>query len=191
MPRRLLVLSLIASLICTSCSNSKDDVTPETAAGCSQYVAGDVLVGVKASVGIRTVFDWINSTGLRLHQVNGFTYISSLPADSLAYVKRTLLAKPYLNARGFTAGNEYVDATDHKIRVVDFLFDMTPQNQADWLQTMDALRLVDEGGARCQSCKDIYLKVPVGSEKYWVQTLAQHPAARWAELNCLFQVSLH
>jgi len=66
---------------------------------------------------------------------------------------------------------------------------MTPQNQADWLQTMAALQLVDEGGARCQSCKDIYLKVPAGSEKYRVQTLAQHPAASWAELNCLRQIS--
>lgn len=171
-------------------SSKKDDAAPDTSR-CTEYVAGDVAVGIKATADIDAVFAWINSTGLHISQVNGFTYVSGLPADSLAYVNRTLLAKPYLNARGFKAGNAYVLAADRKIRVGDVLFDMTPANQADWLRTRQTLQLVDEGAARCQSCKDIFLKVPVGVEKYWAQELARHPAASWAELNCIGQIVLH
>ena len=190
MARLISTILLLTGFAFASCSK-QNDAAPETAANCSQYAAGDVMVGIKANVSINTVFAWIGSTGLRLYQANGFTYVSGLPADSLAYVKRTLMSKPYLNTRGFTAGNEYVHAADHKIHVLDFLFDMTPANQADWLQTMKTLQLVDEGGAGCQGCKDIYLKVPAGSEKYWVDELAKHPAANWAELNCLGGMVLH
>lgn len=114
-------------------------------------------------------------------------------AKYLSYRKPTVISLGIRKVSSFVAiiALCYITplGTDAKIRVVDSLFDMTPQNQADWLQTMAALQLVDEGGARCQSCKDIYLKVPAGSEKYRVQTLAQHPAASWAELNCLRQIS--
>ncbi|MDO7846695.1 hypothetical protein Q5H92_10030 [Hymenobacter sp. M29] len=181
--------ALLGGLALAACS--KDNASPDGTPRCSRYVAGDVAIGPQAATEAAQVFQLANSQGFSISKMHGFTYVSGLPADSLAYVKRVLLNKPYLNAQGFTGGNASVYAGDRKIHVVDSQFDMTPANQADWLQTLQTLQLTDEAGARCQSCKSVMLKVPTGSEQHWVTELAKNPLLRWAELNCYSQIVLH
>lgn len=178
---------LLSSLVFAACN--KQDVAPTTPR-CTKFVAGDVAIGVSSNVAIEALFTQMNALGLRIDQVSGFAYISGLPADSLAYVKRTLLAKPYLTAKGFKGGAAAVYA-DGKIHVTDLLFDMSPAKQADWLHTLQQLQLTDETGTRCQTCKTVLLKVPAGSEQRWVDELAKQPTIRWAELNCYSQIKLH
>ncbi|HEX8504742.1 MAG TPA: hypothetical protein VF630_05200 [Hymenobacter sp.] len=183
-----LFVVLLGGLALAACS--KKEASPEAEPRCSNYVAGDVAVGVQPAVEARQVFELANSLGLRIDYMSGFAYVSGLPADSLAYVKRVLRSKPYLNTRGFTGDYAFV-YTDRKIHVANSQFDLNAANQANWLQTLQTLQLVDEGGARCQSCKSVFLKVPAGSEQRWVTELAKNPLLRWAELNCIIQIQLH
>ncbi|WP_426060716.1 hypothetical protein [Hymenobacter sp. B1770] len=177
----LFAATLLCGLSLAACSNK--DVSPNDRPRCWSYVLGDLAIGVKSEVGAAQVFALANSLNFRVDNMSGFFYVSGLPTDSLAYVKRVLLSKPYLNTRGFTSGNVSIHSADQRIHVVDKLFDMTPTNQADWLQTLQVLQLTDE--ARCQGCKAVMLKVPAGSERHWVSELANNPLIHWTELNCI------
>ena len=75
------------------------------------FVAGDLLVGIRAGVPIGQVFQLANAKSFALGEMSGFYYTSSLPKDSLAYVLKVLSSKPYLNQRGFT-GSAYINAMD-------------------------------------------------------------------------------
>jgi hypothetical protein len=187
--RLCIFVALLSGIALSACN--KTGASPDGAPRCATYVAGDVAIGVQPAVEAAQIFELTNAQGFGIDKMSGFNYVSALPPDSLAYVRRVLRSKPYLNTQGFTGGNASVYAADRKIHVVDQLFNMTPANQADWLQTLQTLQLTDDSGARCPSCKTALLKVPTGSEQRWVTELGKNPLLRWAELNCLGQIQLH
>jgi len=177
------VALLLGGLTLAACS--KHEASPDDTPRCAKFAAEDVIVGMQPATTAAQVFALANSLSFRINKMTGFGYVSALPTDSLAYVRRVLRSKPYLSAPGLPGGNASVNAVDQKIHVSDQQFDMTPANQADWLQTLQTLQLTDETGARNAGSKTALLKVPAGSEQRWVTELGKNPLLQWAELNCI------
>ena len=176
---RCLVLLLLAfSAFLSACK--KETAGPTEPEDAYPFVAGDLLVGIKVGVPIEQVFQLVNAQQFTLSQVNGFDYTSALPKDSLAYVRKVLQAKPYFNQRGFTA-NAYISAVDGSLWEASTFFNMDQASQQDWLATMSQLRLTAGTG----DYRDVYLKVPVGQEKFWRAELRKNSIVRWTELNSI------
>lgn len=176
---------LFLGLTASACQ--KETVEPAEPEDAYPFVAGELLVGIKEGVPITKAFRLADSLNFTITRLDGFFYNSNLPKDSVAYVKKVLLRKPYLNKGGFTADNVYFNTTDAKIRITDSFFDMDRASQQDWVATMQQLQLV----AWPSPTADMQLKVPVGEEKYWRTELRTSPLVRWTELNSIIPVQLH
>src|SRR5688572_15967934 len=94
-PNILLTLSIIA------CSD-KDLALDER-----DFVLGDVVIGIKSTVSINSVFDLMNEKDVFIDKMNGFFNYSTFPNDSLPYVVNELKDKAYLNKRGFKGGSAF------------------------------------------------------------------------------------
>jgi len=175
--RFLLLLSLAALSAC-----QKETVEPAETA---DFVPGELLVGLKDGVPITRAFRLADSLSFDIKQMSGFFYNSGLPKDSVAYVKRVLLSKPYLNKKGFTGDAVYFNTVDNKIRITDFFFDMDVASQQDWISTMQQLQLTSLNAAA-----NMQLKVPIGSEKYWLTEVRKNSIVRWTELNGIGLIKL-
>lgn len=149
------------------------------------FVPGQVAVGTQEATPIPQLFTLANTRSLSLAYVFPARYISTLPPDSLDYLRRQLAAKAYANAPDWpvqVVHNAQTATTEFTIRLVD----MTAPNQQDWLLTVQQLRLQELPGS-----KSALLLVPVGEEKRWVAELQQNPSLRWAELNRVGQFVPH
>ena len=124
-------------------------------------------------------FSLFNDLNLKIDEMSGFFYTSPYPADSLANLISYLNTKPYIKARGFSAAG-YTHYETGKINITPTFFDMTINNQEDWISTKKSLNLSD-GDAE----KYILIKVPSGTEHSWLKTLKKHDIVTWAELNCI------
>ena len=169
---------LIFILSIFSCSKRKlqnDDT-------CSNYVKGDVVVGIRNTASIEEVFSLFYKLNLQIDQMGGFFYTSSYPQDSLTSLITYLNTKSYINTRSFSA-SAYVHYQTGIINVVTFFFNMNTINQQDWIRTEETLKLADTKGVT----KNIVLKVPIGQEKYWLNKLKENSIITWTELNCIGQ----
>ena len=114
--------------------------------------------------------------------MSAFIYDVSLPADSINYLTKLLSKRKYLYADAIY----YYDATK-SIRISTTEQSMTLANQNNFLIASDSLHLNDIHS----DFKSIYLRVPVGTEKYWVNELKQQSFVSWAELNYLEYLQLN
>ncbi|WP_143436358.1 hypothetical protein [Hymenobacter crusticola] len=163
-------------------SCEKDDASPKED---SEYVPGEVLMGVKETATVPQTFALVNSRSLEILAVSIPMYNSNLPADSSGYVERALNAKPYINDKGWKA-SVIRNTLTGKLTITVRLMNMTLANQQDWLATVQQLQLQEQ-----PTTTSYQLKVPVGEEKHWVKELQQQSEVRWAELNNIIQIQLH
>src|SRR5689334_17603741 len=73
-----------------------------------EFVPGQVIIGIKSTIPISSVFDLMNENELPIDQMSGFFNYSSFSGDSLSYVINGLKDKVYLNKRGFAGGSAFV-----------------------------------------------------------------------------------
>jgi hypothetical protein len=146
-----------------------------------EFVRGDLIVGIKSTTSISSVFDLMNEKGATIDQMNGFFNYSTLPIDSLDYIIKELKDKTYLNKRGFNGGSAFIHEPENRIIVTELFFEMDIEAQQDWLTTMNILKLNDLGN----DTKNLVIKVTPGTEKYWIRLLKIHPNVTWVELNYL------
>lgn len=161
-----------------SCSKT----TSSDSNNCANYVKGDVVVGIKNTASIEDVFSLFNKLDLKIDEMSGFFYASPYPQDSLTSLLNYLNTKPYINTRDFSA-SAYVHYQTGIINVTTFFFDMTLENQQDWISSKQSLNLTDTKG----DTKNILIKVASGQENYWLKTLKQYNIVTWTELNCIGQ----
>lgn len=145
-------LTLMSLLV--SCTKTRNDSNNNN---CPDFVKGDVIVGVKNTASIEEVFTIFNHLGLRIDEMSGFFYTSSYPQGSLAAIIDSLNTKSYIQTRGFSA-SAYVHYQTGIIYVTSLFFDMTLNNQKDWLFSKKYLKLTDTKG----NTKNILVKVIPG-----------------------------
>ncbi|REA63756.1 hypothetical protein DSL64_04835 [Dyadobacter luteus] len=165
-----------------SCRKKDVQVEPEP-----RYKPTDVLVGMKNDASIADVFQFINSYEHEVETITGSFYISDLPVDSLEYVLLELNQKPYLTNPGWKVGG-YV--ADRLIHVFPRMYSMNQlSNQSDWLNTVSQLKLKllrrSSGGVV------LYLHVPAGAEKDWVEKFKEQSDVQWADLNYYADIVLN
>jgi hypothetical protein len=179
---------LLLGLAASACQ--KETAEPTEPEDAYPFVAGDLAVGIKEGVPISQVFRLANSLNFTITGLAGFYYTSNLPKDSLGYVRKVLLSKPYFDRNGIPADNTYtvyVNTDDAKIRIINSFFDMNAARQQDWEATMQQLQLVSLPTTTAY----MSLKVPVGKEKYWRTELRTSPLVKWTELNSIIPIQLH
>jgi hypothetical protein len=143
------------------------------------FVLGNVVIGINSSVSLNEVFELMNEKAAFIEQMNGFFNYSTLPKDSLEYVKNILKSKPYTQQSGIEEASAFVSENDSRIVVTESLFKMDTAAQHDWLLTLNKLELKDLGN----ETKNLVISVGPGSEKYWIDIFRRHPYVTWAELN--------
>jgi hypothetical protein len=179
---------LLLGLAAGACQ--KEAAEPAEPEDTDPFVAGELLVGITEGVPITKAFRLADSLNFTIDHLNGFFYNSTLPKDSIGYVRNVLLRKPYLNKNGFSAGSiysVYFNTDDAKIRITNSFFEMDAASQQDWVATMQQLQLV----ALPTTTANVRLKVPVGEEKYWRTELRTSTFVKWTELNSIVPVQLH
>jgi len=143
------------------------------------YAPGSLSIGINNDAKLRNIFDTLNFLNLKISAMRGFYFNAYLPADSINYLKNLLEQKSYLSLG--PASFKYFE-TDSSIRVLCSQFNMDLINQEDFLNTIVTLNLFD----RKKNIKTILLKVPIGSEKFWLYELKKYSFISWVELDYYF-----
>lgn len=174
-----LVYTIFLIIILISCK--KNDVEEKIE---SEFVKGDVIVGINPEVQLEKLFTYTNSFGLKIDQISGYTYTTTIPKDSIPFIKTVLDAKNYIKTRNFSASiwTHYQTETTYSTTM---LWDMDLTNQQDFIQTKNSLRMADNLSAT----KTMVLKVPEGQELYWIKKLKSFSWVRWAEPNWVATIS--
>lgn len=169
---------LTLTILVISCNDERVDIEQRP------FFPGDVIVGIKSSISIDMVFELMNEKGVLMDQMSGFYSYSLLPNDSLTFINNQLIAKSYLDKRGWS--NQGGKIVNNRIQVITFFFEMDLESQLDWLETIENLQLKD---LRAET-KNLLIKVRPGTEKEWVRIFKSHPYVKWAELNEYAQLEL-
>jgi hypothetical protein len=175
------IAGIALCLITFSCDDEPDDPF------CDHYEKGKILIGIEDNVNIEQSFDLVNGYGFHVDAVFGHYYESSLHSDSITYIVDYLNSKNYINTNGFKAvegASVYLHSQTGVLTVFCNLWDMTIENQEDWIETMSILKFTEQLGARA-----FVLTVPTGEEKEWVTTFKNLDNIRSADLNCYFNIS--
>lgn len=176
------IIVLVIGIISLSCS----DENPADDGFCDRYEEAKLLVGLSEGADLENYFNTVNDSELSIDQVSGNYYVSGLPADSIDYVIEYLNSKSYINSHGFTAvknGSVYLNFQTQALTVACNMWDMTPEAQRDWIETIDLLKLSDRSSTR-----SFVLTVPIGEEKKWATTFKSFDDVRYAELNCYVDI---
>lgn len=177
--KRISFIVLIISLF-SSCSKVKSDTT------CSNYVKGEIIVGIKNTASIEDVFSLFNTLNLKIDQMSGFYYTSPYSQDSLTSIISYLNTRPYINARNFSA-TAYIHYQTKEINVTSIFFDMNISNQRDWIRSRNYLNLVETKDVS----KNILVKFAPGQEHNWLKRLEGYNIVEWVELNCIGQFQIY
>lgn len=169
---------LLAALFVTC---SKDPEIKE-----NKFVPGDLIVGIKADADLKTVLDVFNQLNFEIKQMQGFYYSINLPADSLAPLLNYLNSKPYINIPDAWKAYAFYVPSEKVIKICSGFFNMSKIAQYDLLNTIQQKHWID----RHEDYKYIFLKIPVGTERYWENELLKYPFIKWSELNVLSSVSI-
>jgi hypothetical protein len=149
------------------------------------FVKGEVIVGIDSTIAIEQVFNDINSDGLIIAEVSGYVYTTTIPADSIPYIKTILNSKKYIDTGAFLASV----VPNYQTQVVyneSVLWNMSIPNQQDFITTKNLLRMTDN----FSSTKNMLLKVPTGQEEYWKNKFQTLSWVKWTELNFIAQINL-
>ncbi len=160
-------LLLLLAVIATSCYKKPQPFC----GGCgSPAVApGVVMVNMRNTTPIESVFALFDSTNLEIKKISGYGYTSSLSVDSTGAVGNYLRSRSYIDS---TSGVVMVNSIGgYQINVVCNFSGMNLSNQQDWLTLKSKLMFTDD---RHQN-KIITLKVPDGLEQFWATKLTTNP----------------
>ena len=172
------------------CSCEKDDDLMDTDLKFDlRFVPTDVIVKTKGYYTIDKVFDFINSFDHDVGRITSRIYTSALPPDSLSYVFNYIIRKTYTNDGGNKWFLAYVDYDTKIITILPKLYDIkNKDNQSDWLQTKDILKLSEETDIETSANK-ICFHVPEGQEKEWVKKFEKYDFVIWAKLNYIVEIN--
>lgn len=176
-----IVTIMVLSLLCSSC---KDKTVDEPF--CDRYEPGKLLVGTKAGANLEELFYLAGYYQLQIDEVAGNMYESSLPGSQIDEVIDYLNSKDYINHNGFKAvkgGSVSVHYQTNRLVIACVLWNMTPENQRDWISTKSLLKLTDKSVYRY-----MVLNVPEGQEKRLARTLSKFENISSAELNCYLEI---
>lgn len=148
-----------------------------------QYAPGEILVGINSSTSIEQLFNNTNVYNLKIDQLSGYFYTTTIPSDSLNYLKNLLNTKNYINNRGFSA-SVWTHYETNIVHNTTFLFDMNLTNQMDYISTLIFLRMQDN----LSNTKNMLLKVPVGKEIYWRDKFRNENWVTWSDLNYIANI---
>jgi hypothetical protein len=157
-----------------------------TDTACREFVKGDIIVGIDSTVQLEQLFGFVNPLNLYIDELMGYHYTTTISKDSIPYIKAILNSKPYINSRQFSASVRAHYQTQI-VRNTTMLWDMTPANQQDYIQTLNTLFMTDE----LSTTKCMLLKVPVGQEQYWIDIFNSFSWVSWTEVNCIGGFLLH
>ncbi|VAX27520.1 hypothetical protein MNBD_IGNAVI01-1402 [hydrothermal vent metagenome] len=170
-----LVSFLIVLCIFISCSDDKDITSYESQP--INYVQGQVVFGLKDSVTLINIADYIYSLdNISIIEIVSFQYISSLPIDSIQIINTTFESKSYIWEG--TTRTSYID-NETKIFVEFWIKDFTEEDIMDWKLLKERFQL-NHSPYYFQSG---VLNVEVGKEKEWVSNLSNLDLFRYVELN--------
>jgi len=178
--RQFLYITFIA-IISFSCKKQNADEIIE-----KDFVKGDVLVGIDSSIQLEQLFTYVNPFNLYIDQLTGYVFTTTIPKDSILYIKAVLNSKPYINTRYFSASVWAHYQTDI-VHNTTILWDMTLSNQTDYIQTKNSLSMTDKQS----STKNMLIKVPIGQEIYWKDKFKSFFWVRWTDLNWIGGIELH
>ena len=158
-----------------------------------EYVPGELLVKITSNADAKTVFDTLNHFDLYIAQMTNFYYHLDYPADSVSSLINLFNQKPYIN---YYDGMFQWEATtvnisySHEAKKIEIFcseFDMTTDNQADFLTLIDSLNMIPVSSNN----RWMVLKVPVGMEEYWVDKLKKYPFVKSAEWNYIYEIKFY
>ena len=152
-------------------------ITYSKIAGYAYYKQDAIYVKTKYTK-IDEVFDFINSLGFKVKQIENGTYISSMPAttENLQYITNNLKAKPYTNDAWVVGHlNWYTSGITFFVN----LYDMHNKDyQTDWFETMNEYKLVEWDFAMT-----IVFYIPEDTGKQWETNFTEYDFVDWAEFS--------
>lgn len=173
-PQFFLLSCIFFISLLTACQKD-EPVQPQNA-----FVPTDVLVTTKKGTNISKIFSLINSVEHDVEYMYSDDLHTTLPSDSLAYMKAYFAPQPYANKDWPLAGlyNYNTNTLNFHAR----LFNMHKQtNQQAWLQTITDLKLTESGN----DPYFIHFHVPEGKEKEWIDWFMKISFVESAELNAI------
>ena len=150
------------------------------------FVKGDVLVGIDSMQTLEQLFSAFNAFNLTIDQITGYYYTTTIPKDSIPYIKTVLNSKIYIYTRNFSA-SVWPHYQTQIVHNTTSLWDMTSTNQQDYIQTKNILRMNDI----LSSTKNMLINVPIGEEIYWKDRLKTFSWVRWTDLNWIGGAELY
>jgi hypothetical protein len=168
---------IILLFVFVNCSDKKGVTNPESES--LNYVQGEVGFGLKDSVSLNEVADYIYSLkNISINNIVAFQYKSNLPQDSMQTIKTSFESKPYVWSG--TTHTSYLNG-ESKILVEFWVKNFRAEDIEDW----DLLK------KRFQLYHSPYnfqlgiLKVEVGKENEWINNLSNSNLFRFVELNAI------
>lgn len=173
MTARSLLFIMIFSFVIGGCRKDNPSGNNE-----EDFVKGQVLVGIDSTVSLELTFNYINALSLSISQASGFTFTTTLGKDHIPSIVELLNSKPYINHQGFSASvwEHYQSGIVYN---TSFLWNMTRQNQVDYLSTLNNLKMKE----KLTPYRSVSIMVPEGMEKLWINKLKNEKWVSWAELN--------
>ena len=164
-----------------SCSDKKENTYPISES--LNYAQGEVIVGLKDSVSLEEVADYIYSlNNISINDIVSFQYISNLPKDSMQVIIKTLESKSYI-----WKGNPitpYLNS-DSLIQIELWVRNFRFEDIEDWKLLKKRFQL---------SHIPYYfqlglLNVEAGKEQEWVNILSESKLFRLVELNTISHIN--
>ncbi|GAA4289874.1 hypothetical protein [Aestuariibaculum suncheonense] len=175
---KLAITFTLAFIFFVSCSTSDS----------REFVAGEVLVGIKSGTDISNTFELINLLQLKVENIRSLTFTSEMPSDNLQYILDELNSKSYTNdgVDWFVTG--YIHSETNQITIFPKLFGIDDTEfQNDWLNSMNELKLDEKHNTELNSGV-IHFYVPIGQEIKWRNRLTNYSIVDWAELNYIDEI---
>ena len=157
------------------------------------YTKQDIIHVSTRYTKLNDVFDFINSKGLEVYEIQSGCYISSMPVDSanLKLITNSLKAKPYTRDHWVVGHfNWYMPGITFFVR----LYDMHRKDyQADWIKTMNDYKMVKyEFPNSPETTIDgitygpgdlIVFRIPEETGKQWETTFRKYDFVRWSSMG--------
>jgi hypothetical protein len=145
-----------------------------------RFVPGDVLFLVHDSVTFNSTIQVFDSLHLKILEMYDFEYLKygqSSFHDSLVFILRS---KPYLKSSG--GGRTFaLFYSENKFHLDANFFNLDTIGIKDWFNTIQTLNLVEN--IKSSTYKWGVLSVPIGEEKFWVNTLNRYTIFQSVGLN--------
>ncbi len=145
---------------------------------------GNLGVGIKKETPIGEVFATLGNLDFEIKQVHDFSYyFNNVTPDQVENQVEELVdlfnQKPYINISAYDRAKPekmYYQTEYNRIRISLTLFNMTPANQADFVNLISTLGLEDTHNLN----RTLYIEVPEGTEESWITQMETYPFVVWA-----------